>query len=127
LPDALEPAIHDRGPVHRGGLIHHCDHGCQHVSIKYAECIAEAGIEPSVSSVGDSHDNASAETINGLNKTEIIRRRGSWRSFDAVECGALEFTDWFSNRRLPGSIGNIPPAEAEQQYYAMPGDTVIAA
>ena len=89
------------------------------VSIKYTERLAEAGVEPSVGSVGDSYDNALAETINGLYKAEIIHRRGPWRSFEAVEFATLEWVDWFNNRRLLEPIGNIPPAEAEQRYYAM--------
>ena len=98
--DALEQAIHDRRPIHRGGLIHHSDRGSQYVSIKYTERLAEAGIEPSVGSVGDSYDNALAETINGLYKAEVIHRRGPWRSFEAVEYATLEWVDWFNNRRL---------------------------
>ncbi|AMK23119.1 putative transposase for insertion sequence element [Sphingobium sp. TKS] len=125
--DALEQAIHDRRPVHRGGLIHHSDRGSQYVSIKYTERLAEAGIEPSVGSVGDSYDNALAETINGLYKAEVIHRRGPWRSFEAVEYATLEWVDWFNNRRLLAPIGNIPPAEAEERYYAMLDDTPIAA
>ena len=91
----------------------------QYVSIRYTERLAEAGIEPSVGSVGDSYDNALAETINGLYKAEVIHRRGPWRSFEAVEFATLEWVDWFNNRRLLEPIGNIPPAEAEQRYYAM--------
>jgi transposase InsO family protein len=91
----------------------------QYVSIKYTERLAEAGVEPSVGSVGDSYDNALAETINGLYKAEVIHRRGPWRSFEAVEFATLEWVDWFNNRRLLAPIGNIPPAEAEQRYYAM--------
>jgi len=117
--DALDQALHDRRPVHRGGLIHHSDRGVQYVSIKYSERLAEAGIEPSVGSVGDSYDNALAETINGLYKAEVIHRRGPWRNFEAVEFATLEWVDWFNNRRLLEPIGNIPPAEAEQRYYAM--------
>ena len=117
--DALEQALHDRRPVHRGGLVHHSDRGSQYVSIKYTERLAEAGIEPSVGSVGDSYDNALAETINGLYKAEVIHRRGPWRSFEAVEFATLEWVDWFNNRRLLEPIGNIPPAEAEERYYAM--------
>ena len=83
--DALEQALHDRRPVHRGGLVHHSDRGSQYVSIKYTERLAEAGVEPSVGSVGDSYDNALAETINGLYKAEVIHRRGPWRNFEAVE------------------------------------------
>ena len=125
--DALEQALHDRRPVHRGGLVHHSDRGSQYVSIKYTERLAEAGIEPSVGSVGDSYDNALAETINGLYKAEVIKRRGPWRSFEAVEYATLEWVDWFNNRRLLAPIGNIPPAEAEERYYAMLDDTPIAA
>lgn len=116
--DALEQAIHDRKPVHRGGLVHHSDRGSQYISIKYTERLAEAGIEPSVGSVGDSYDNALAETINGLYKAEVIHRKGPWRSFEAVEFATLEWVDWFNNRRLLEPIGNIPPAEAEHMYYA---------
>ena len=96
----------------------------QYVSIKYTERLAEAGIEPSVGSVGDSYDNALAETINGLYKAEVIHRRGPWRSFEAVEYATLEWVDWFNHRRLLEPIGNIPPAEAEDQYYA-PAETSI--
>ncbi len=116
--DALDQALHDRRPVHRGGLVHHSDRGSQYVSIRYSERLAEAGIEPSVGSVGDSYDNALAETINGLYKAEVIHRRGPWRNFEAVEFATLEWVDWFNNRRLLEPIGNIPPAEAEEQYYA---------
>ena len=84
-----------RRPVHRGGLIHHSDRGSQYVSIKYTERLAEAGIEPLVGSVGDSYDNALAETVNGLYKAEVIHRRGPWRSFEAVELVTLEWVDWF--------------------------------
>jgi transposase InsO family protein len=89
----------------------------QYVSIRYTERLADAGIEPSVGSVGDSYDNALAETINGLYKTEVIRRRGSWRSLETVEFATLDWVDWFNNRRLFEPIGNIPPAEAEARYY----------
>ena len=122
--DALEQALHDRRPVHRGGLVHHSDRGSQYVSIKYTERLAEAGIEPSVGSVGDSYDNALAETINGLYKAEVIHRRGPWRTFEAVEFATLEWVDWFNNRRLLEPIGNIPPAEAEERYYARVAETV---
>ena len=90
----------------------------QYLSIRYTERLAEAGIEPYVGSVGDSYDNALAETINGLFKAEVINRRGPWRSFDAVEYATLEWVDWFNNRRLLEPIGNIPPAEAEANFYA---------
>lgn len=125
--DALEQALHDRRPAHRGGLIHHSDRGSQYISIKYTERLAEAGIEPSVGSVGDSYDNALAETINGLYKAEVIHRRGPWRSFEAVEYATLEWGDWFNNKRLLEPIGNIPPAEAEENYYAMLDETHMAA
>ncbi|RSV30886.1 IS3 family transposase [Sphingomonas sp. ABOLE] len=125
--DALEQALHDRRPAHRGGLIHHSDRGSQYVSIKYSERLAEAGIEPSVGSVGDSYDNALAETINGLYKAEVIHRRGPWRSFEAVEYATLEWVDWFNHRRLLEPIGNIPPAEAEEQYYAAADNLDMAA
>jgi transposase InsO family protein len=124
--DALEQALHDRRPV-GGGLVHHSDRGVQYVSIKYTERLAEAGLVPSVGSVGDSYDNALAETINGLYKAEVIWRKGPWRSFEAVELATLEWVDWFNNRRLLEPIGNIPPAEAEERYYAMLDDTPMAA
>lgn len=124
--DALEQALHQRRPT-QGGLIHHSDRGSQYVSIKYTERLAEAGIEPSVGSVGDSYDNALAETINGLYKAEVIHRRGPWRSFEAVEYATLEWVDWFNRRRLLEPIGNIPPAEAEEQYYAAIKDLDMAA
>ena len=89
--------------------------------------MAEAEIEPSVGRVGDSYDNALAETINGLFKTEVIHRRGPWRSFDAVEYATLEWVDWFNNRRLLEPIGNIPPAEAEANFYAVLERSDIAA
>ena len=116
--DALEQALHDRKPVSGGGLVHHSDRGVQYVSIKYTERLAEVGIEPSVGSVGDSYDNALAETINGLYKAEVIWRRGPWRSIEAVEYAMLEWVDWFNNRRLLEPIGNVPPAEAEADYFA---------
>ena len=125
--DALEQALHERRPQHRAGLIHHSDRGSQYVSIKYTERLAEAGIEPSVGSVGDSYDNALAETINGLYKAEVIHRRGPWRTFEAVEFATLEWVDWFNNRRLLEPIGNIPPAEAEAAYHAMLAEQPMAA
>jgi transposase InsO family protein len=117
--DALEQALYERRPAHRGGLVHHSDRGSQYVGIRYTERLAEAGIEPSVGSVGDSYDNALAETINGLYKTEVIHRRGPWRNFQAVDVATLTWVDWFNHRRLLEPIGNIPPAEAEERYYAM--------
>ena len=99
----------------------------QYVSIRYTERLAEAGIEPSVGSVGDSYANALAETINGLYKAEVIHRRGPWKSFDAVEFATLEWVDSFNHRRLLEPIGNIPPAEAEAQYYAALEQPALAA
>ena len=125
--DALEQALHDRRPVEGGRLIHHSDRGVQYVSIKYTERLVAAGIEPSVGSVGDSFDNALAETINGLYKTEVIRRRGRWRNLEAVEFATLEWVDWFNHRRLLEPIGNIPPAEAEARYYAQLEEPALAA
>ena len=125
--DALEQALHERRPAQGGGLVHHSDRGVQYLSIKYTERLAEAGVEPSVGSVGDSYDNALAETINGLYKAEVIHRRGPWRSFEAVEYATLEWVDWFNHRRLLEPIGNIPPAEAEEQYYAATGTIAAAA
>jgi transposase InsO family protein len=99
----------------------------QYVSIRYTEHLAKAGIEPSVSSVGDSYDNALAETINGLCKAEVIHRRGRWRSFETVEFAALEWVDWFNDRRVLEPIGNIPPTEAEERYYTMLEHPAMAA
>jgi putative transposase len=99
----------------------------QYVSIKYTERLKDAGVEPSVGSVGDSYDNALAETINGLYKAEVIWRRGPWRNFEAVEFATLEWVDWFNNRRLLEPIGNIPPTEAEARYYAQIDECAIAA
>ena len=99
----------------------------QYVLIKYTERLVEAGIEPSVGSVGDSYDNALAETINGLYKTEVIRRRGPWKSLEAVEFATLEWVDWFNHRRLLEPIGHITPAEAEQRYFASLDQMKIAA
>jgi transposase InsO family protein len=125
--DALEQALAARRPFAGQGLVHHSDRGSQYVSIRYTERLAEAGIEPSVGSVGDSYDNALAETINGLYKAEVIWRRGPWRSFEAVEFATLEWVDWFNNRRLLEPIGNIPPAEAEANYYAAENSLAMAA
>ena len=116
--NALEQAVHDRRSGKDMGLVHHSDRGSQYLSIRYTKRLAEAGIEPSVGSVGDSYDNALAETINGLFKAEVIHRRGPWRSFEAVEYATLEWVDWFNNRRLLEPIGNIPPADAEANFYA---------
>ncbi len=114
--DALEQALHARRPT--DSLIPHGDRGSQYVSIHCAERLAEAGIDPSVGSVGDSHDNALAESVIGLFKTEVIHRLGPWRSFEAVEFATLEWVDWLNHQRLLEPIGNIPPAEAEANHYA---------
>jgi len=125
--DALEQALHDRRPVRRSGLVHHSDRGGQYVSIRYTERLAAAGIEPSVGSVGDSYDNALAESIIGLFKAEVICRLGPWRSLEAVELATLEWVDWFNNRRLLEPIGNMPPAEAEARYSTAQEDIPLAA
>lgn len=115
--DALEQALYARQPERDSSLIHHSDRGSQYVSIRYSERLAEAGIEPSVGSKGDSYDNALAETINGLYKAELIHRRAPWKTMEAVELATLEWVAWFNHHRLLGPIGYIPPAEAEANYY----------
>jgi len=115
--DALEQALHSRQSERNGALIHHSDRGSQYVSIRYSERLAEAGIEPSVGSRGDSYDNALAETINGLYKAELIHRRAPWKTMAAVELATLEWVAWFNTQRLLGPVGYIPPAEAEANYY----------
>jgi len=115
--DALEQALYARRPQRDGELIHHSDRGSQYVSIRYSERLAEAGIEPSVGSKGDSYDNALAETINGLYKTELIHRRAPWKTREAVELATLGWVSWFNHHRLLAPIGYIPPAEAEANYY----------
>ena len=114
--DALEQALYERRPS--DSLIHHSDRGSQYVSIKYTERLADAGLEPSVGTVGDSYDNALAETMIGLFKAEVIHRLGPWKSADAVEWETLKWVDWFNNRRLLEPIGYITPAEAEEAFYA---------
>ena len=125
--DALEQALHERRPFVGSGLVCHSDRGSQYVSIRYTERLAEAGIAPSVGSVGDSYDNALAETVIGLFKTEIIHRRGPWRSVIAVEYATLEWVDWFNTRRLLEPIGHVPPAEAEARYYSQAEMPALAA
>jgi transposase InsO family protein len=125
--DALEQALHARCVNQADELIHHSDRGVQYLSIRYTERLAEAGIEPSVGSVGDSYDNALAETIIGLFKTEVIRQRGPWRNLEAVEFAVLEWVEWFNNRRLLESIGNVPPAELEATYYDQSTGSAMAA
>jgi len=123
--DALEQALHARQVG--DGLIHHSDRGCQYLSIRYTERLQEVGVEPSVGSTGDSYDNAMAESIIGLYKTEVIHARGPWRSLDAVEYATLEWVDWFNNRRLLEPIGYVPPVEFEQEYYRSNTGQALAA
>jgi transposase InsO family protein len=115
--DALEQAIWDRLPDKADELVHHSDAGVQYLSIRYTERLREAGIEPSVGSVGDSYDNALAESIIGLYKTELIYRQGPWRSLEDVELATLTYIDWFNHRRILEPIGDIPPAEKEANHY----------
>lgn len=115
---ALEQIVHDRRAIHGDGLVHHSDRGSQYIGIRDIERLAEAGIEPSVGSVGDSYDNAWADTINGLHKAEAIHGRGPWQNIEAVEFATLEWVDWCNRRRLLEPTGNIPPAEAEANFYA---------
>jgi putative transposase len=115
--DALEQALYARQPADSDALIHHSDRGSQYVSIRYTERLAEAAIEPSVGSRGDSYDNALAETVNGLYKAEVIHRRSAWKSREAVELATLEWVAWYNHVRLMQPLGYIPPAEAEAHYY----------
>ena len=113
--DALEQALYAR-PTN-DDLVHHSDRGSQYLSIRYTERLAEAGLESSVGSRGDSYDNALAESVIGLYKTEVIRQRGPWQDLETVEFATLDWVDWFNHRRLLGPLGHVPPAEFEQQYY----------
>jgi putative transposase len=115
--DALEQAIYDRCGAEVEHLIHHSDRGTQYLSMRYTERLADAGIEPSVGSRGDSYDNALAESVIGLFKTEVIQRKGPWRHLEAVEFATLTWVDWFNTRRLLEPIGYVPPAEYEARYY----------
>ena len=124
--DALEQALHARRFDRSGDLIHHSDRGSQYVSISYTERLAEAGIEPSVGSKGDSYDNALAETINGLYKTELIHRQ-SWKSREAVEMATLKWVHWYNTKRLMEPLGDIPPAEAEANFYRQQTGQAMAA
>ena len=125
--DALEQALYDRGVNEKMDLIHHSDRGVQYLSIRYTDRLSEVGIAPSVGSVGDSYDNALAETINGLYKTEVIRQQGPWRNIEDVEFATLEWVDWFNNRRLLEPIGNVPPVELEAAYYEQLEGSAMAA
>ncbi len=126
--DALEQALYARQPAGADGLVHHSDRGSQYVSIRYPERLAEAGIEASVGSRGDSYDNVLVETINGLYKAELIHRRGPWKSRESVELATLEWVSWFNHQRLMEPLGYIPPVEAEADYYRqLDGQVAIAA
>ena len=116
--DALEQAIYDRRGAGVEDLVHHSDRGTQYLAMRYTERLAEASIAPSVGSRGDSYDNAMAESIIGLFKTEVIQRKGPWRQLEAVEFATLQWVDWFNTRRLLEPIGYVPPAEYEARYYA---------
>jgi transposase InsO family protein len=115
--DALEQAIYDRCGPTTDGLVHHSDRGTQYLSMRYSNRLADSGIAPSVGSRGDSYDNALAESLIGLFKTEVIRRKGPWRHLEAVEFATLDWVDWFNHRRLLEPIGYVPPAEYEARYY----------
>jgi len=115
--DALEQAIYDRRRADSGDLVHHSDRGTQYLSMRYTDRLADAGIALSVGSRGDAYDNALAESVIGLFKTEVIRRQGPWRTLEAVEFATLAWVDWFNMRRLLEPIGYVPPAEYEAQYY----------
>ena len=123
--DALEQALHARRPDEE--LIHHSDRGVQYLSIRYTERLAEVGVEPSVGSIGDSYDNAMAESVIGLFKAEVIYARGPWRNFEIVEYATLEWVDWFNNRRLLEPIGHVPPTEFEEAYYRQQSSQTMAA
>ena len=123
--DALEQALWSRSGIE--GVVHHSDRGSQYLSIRYSERLAEIGAKPSVGSVGDSYDNALAETVIGLYKTEVIHRRGPWRNLEAVEYATFEWVDWFNNRRLLEPIGNVPPAEFEASFYHSTSQLPMAA
>ena len=116
--DALEMAVFSRRLQLIDGVICHSDAGSQYVSVSYTERLAEIGARPSIGSIGDSYDNSLAESVNGLYKTELIRRQGPWRNVDHVELATLAYVDWFNQRRLHSELGNIPPAEHEANYYA---------
>jgi putative transposase len=122
--DALDQALHDRaGDL--DGLVHHSDRGTQYLSIRYTERLAEAGVAPSVGSRGDSYDNALAESVIGLFKTEVIRRRGPWRTIEDVEFATLEWVDWFNTRRLLEPIGYVPPVEFEEAYHQLQSEAPL--
>ena len=124
--DTLDQALYERAVSPRDALVHHRDRG-QYLSIRYTERLARAGIEQSVGSADDSYDNALAESVIGLYKTEVIRPRGPWRGLEPVEFATLEWVHWFNHRRILEAIGNRPPAEAEAAYYRQSEHTALAA
>ena len=115
--DALDQAIYERCGDDLGDLTHHSDRGSQYLAMRYTDRLTDAGIEPSVGSRGDAYDNALAESVIGLFKTEVIRLKGPWRHLEAVEFATLDWVDWFNHRRLLEPIGYVPPAEYEARYY----------
>ena len=124
--DALEMVIWARRGTDLDGLVHHSDRGGQYLSIRYTERLADAGAVNSVGSCGDSYDNALAESFHGLDKTELIRKDGSWRGLEDVEHATMDYVTWFNERRLHGELGMVPPAEYEASYYAQQGPPVVA-
>lgn len=124
--DALEMAIWSRRSQDLSGLVHHSDRGVQYLSIRYTERVSDAGGVRSVGSRGDSYDNALAETVNGLYKTELIRRRGPWRGLEHLELATAEWVDWWNRRRLHGAAGDVPPAEFEELYHRQQATIEVA-
>ncbi len=127
--DALEQAIWTRareGVTDLSGLVHHTDAGAQYTSIAFTDRLIAAGVEPSVGTVGDAYDNALAESIIGLFKTELVKPRGPWRTPDQLEVAILEYVDWFNHRRLFQACGDIPPAQLEEAFYAQRADLAEA-
>ena len=124
--DALEMAIWSRGSSDLNGLVHHSDRGVQYLAIRYTERVADAGAVGSVGSRGDSYDNALAESVIGLYKTEVIRKQRPWRSFEQLELATARWVEWYNNRRLHSSIGQVPPAEFESTYYRERAASAVA-
>lgn len=124
--DALEMAIWGRDGQPLDGLVHHSDRGSQYTSIRYTDRLVEAGAKPSVGSVGDSYDNALAESVNGLYKTELVHRKGPWRTADDLELATFEWVDWYNNRRIHGSCQNMPPADFEALFYLQDQAGIVA-
>jgi putative transposase len=118
--DALEQALWQRKPLGSKSLIHHSDRGSQYLSIRYTERLADADVDPSVGTVGDSYDNALAESVIGLFKTEVIKKLGPWKSLQNVEWETMHWVDWYNTERLHSAIGYMPPAEAELRHLDPP-------